>query len=71
MTISLLHVTGQYDAIYPVDVAQKPCFDLMGTPPPDKRHLVLPVGHAILVPDVRTTVVREVLDWLDRYLGPP
>ena len=42
---------------------------LMGTPPQDKRHLVLPVGHAILVPEVRTTVIREVLDWLDRYLG--
>ena len=32
---------------------------------------VLPVGHAILVPEVRTTVIREVLDWLDRYLGKP
>ena len=71
VTIPLLHVTGQYDAIYPVDAAQRPFFDLMGTPPQDKRHLVLPVGHAILVPEVRTTVIREVLDWLDRYLGKP
>ena len=71
VTIPLLHVTGRYDAGYPVDVAQKPFFDLFGTPPQDKRHLVLPVGHAILVPEVRTTVIREVLDWLDRYLGKP
>jgi len=49
----------------------QPFFDLFGTPPQDKRHLVLPVGHAILVPEVRTTVIREVLDWLDRYLGKP
>jgi dienelactone hydrolase/cbb3-type cytochrome oxidase subunit 3 len=71
VTIPILHVTGRYDAGYPVDVAQKPFFDLFGTPPQDKRHLVLPVGHAILVPEVRTTVIREVLDWLDRYLGKP
>ena len=25
----------------------------------------------ILVREVRTIVVREVLDWLDRYLGRP
>jgi hypothetical protein len=71
VTIPILHVTGQYDAGYPVAVAQKPFFDLFGTPPQDKRHVVLPVGHAILVPEVRTTVIREVLDWLDRYLGKP
>jgi len=71
VTIPLLHVTGQYDAGYPVDVSQKPFFDLFGTPPQDKRHVILPVGHAILVPEVRTTVIREVLDWLDRHLGKP
>jgi formylglycine-generating enzyme required for sulfatase activity len=71
VTIPLLHVTGQYDAAYPVDVAQNPFFDLFGTPPQDKRHVILPVGHAILVPEVRTTVIREVLDWLDRHLGKP
>jgi serine/threonine protein kinase/formylglycine-generating enzyme required for sulfatase activity/dienelactone hydrolase len=71
ITIPVLHVTGKYDSGYPVDLAQKPFFDLLGTPPKDKRHVILPVGHAILVPEVRTTVVREVLDWLDRYLGLP
>jgi dipeptidyl aminopeptidase/acylaminoacyl peptidase len=71
VTIPILHVTGKYDAGYPVDLAQKPFFDLLGTPAKDKRHVILPVGHAILVPEVRTTVVREVLDWLDRYLGRP
>ena len=71
VTIPLLHVTGQYDAGYPVDVSQKPFFDLFGTSIQDKRHVILPVGHAILVPEVRTTVIREVLGWLDRYLGQP
>jgi predicted esterase/predicted Ser/Thr protein kinase len=70
VTIPVLHIAGQYDAIYPVDKAQKPFFDLLGTPAKDKRHVLVPTGHAILVPEARNTVVREVLDWLDRYLGP-
>ena len=69
--IPVLYVTGKYDSGYPVDVAQKPFFDLLGTPSRDKRHVLLPVGHAILVPEVRSVVAREVLDWLDRYLGRP
>ena len=71
VTIPVLHVTGKYDSSYPVDLAQRPFFDLLGTPPRDKRQVTLPVCHAILVPEVRTIVVREVLDWLDRYLGRP
>jgi pimeloyl-ACP methyl ester carboxylesterase len=69
--IPVLYMTGQYDMGYPVELAQKPFFDLLGTRPQDKRHIILPVGHTILVPEIRTTVVREVLDWLDRYLGHP
>ena len=71
LKIPVLLVGGLYDRLYPVESAQNPFFDLLGTPPKDKRHVILPVGHAILVPEVRTTVVREVLDWLDRYLGRP
>jgi dipeptidyl aminopeptidase/acylaminoacyl peptidase len=67
----VLLVAGLYDPTYPVETAQKPMIELLGTSAKDKRHVVLPVGHAILVPDVRTTVVREALDWLDRYLGRP
>lgn len=69
--LPVLLVAGLYDPAYPVESAQKPMIALLGTPPKDKRHVILPVGHAILVPEVRATVVREVLDWLDRYLGRP
>jgi eukaryotic-like serine/threonine-protein kinase len=69
--IPVLLVAGLYDPVYPIDTAQKPMIDLLGTPAVDKRHVVLPVGHAILVPEVRNTAVREALDWLDRYLGRP
>jgi serine/threonine protein kinase/predicted esterase len=69
--IPVLLVAGLYDPVYGVDTAQKPMIDLLGTPAADKRHVILPVGHAILVPEVRNTAVREALDWLDRYLGRP
>jgi dienelactone hydrolase len=69
--IPVLLVAGQYDPAYPVEAAQTPMMALLGTPPTEKRHVILPVGHAILVPETRATVVREVLDWLDRYLGRP
>jgi hypothetical protein len=39
----------------------------MGTPPEQKRHAVLEGGHAPA--DIRG-LIREVLDWLDKYLGP-
>ena len=71
VTIPVLYLTGRYDDGYPVKEAQQPYFDLLGTPASHKRHIILPVGHSILVPEVRTTVVREVLDWLDRWLGRP
>jgi dipeptidyl aminopeptidase/acylaminoacyl peptidase len=69
--VPVLLVAGLYDPAYPVESAQKPMIALLGTPPNHKRHVILDVGHAILVPEVRATVVREVLNWLDRYLGRP
>lgn len=69
--IPVLLVAGLYDPAYPVESAQKPMIYLLGTPAQNKRHVILPVGHGILVPETHTTVVREVLDWLDRYLGRP
>ena len=71
VTLPVLLVAGLYDPAYPVESAQKPMVAMLGTPSKDKRHVILPVGHAILVPDVRATAMREVLDWLDRYLGRP
>ena len=40
-----------------------PCWDL---PPEHKRHVVLETGHALPIGDL----AREILPWLDRYLGP-
>ena len=62
----VLMVNGKYDFFFPVEATQVPMFKLLGTAPKDKRHLVLEAGH---VPP-NDVLTQEVLDWLDRYLGP-
>jgi formylglycine-generating enzyme required for sulfatase activity/cephalosporin-C deacetylase-like acetyl esterase len=61
-----LMVNGRYDSIFPLDSSQLPLFNLLGTVTPNKRHVITESGH-IPPSDV---VIREALDWLDRYLGP-
>ena len=41
--------------------------EIIGTPAAHKKHVVLEGGH--VAQDIRG-MFREVLDWLDRYLGP-
>jgi pimeloyl-ACP methyl ester carboxylesterase len=62
----LLLLSGEYDSTAPIDNARR-YFELLGTPASDKRHVIAPGGH--FVP--RELLIRETLDWLDRYLGPP
>jgi hypothetical protein len=58
---------GRFDFIFPVEKSQKPLINLLGTPAEHKRHVIFEgAGH---VPP-RIDLIREVLDWLDRYLGP-
>jgi serine/threonine protein kinase/dienelactone hydrolase len=67
LTKPILMVNGQYDATFPVSTAQEPLFRMLGTPAADKRHVKFEAPH-----DVRLrhdNLVREVLDWFDRYLG--
>jgi dienelactone hydrolase len=61
-----LMLNARYDFDLPVETAQQPLFDLLGTPAEHKRHRVFETGHAIPVEDA----AREILPWLDRYLGP-
>jgi hypothetical protein len=51
----------------PFDFAQKPLFEMLGAPADRKRHARLEGGH---IPSNRLEIIREVLDWLDRQLGP-
>jgi len=66
-TVPTLMINGRDDFITPLETSQKPLFELLGAPAEHKKHVVLEGGH--LPPD-RRAIIREVLDWLDRYLGP-
>jgi dipeptidyl aminopeptidase/acylaminoacyl peptidase len=64
--VPTLLINGQDDLIMPFEDSQRPLFDLLGAPKSDKRHARLAGGH---IPSDRLAIMREVLDWLDRYLG--
>jgi dienelactone hydrolase len=64
--VPTLMVNGREDFRFPVDVSQTPMFRLLGPPEGEKRHALVSGGH---VP-ARLEVMKEVLGWLDRYLGP-
>ena len=65
--IPVLMLGGRHDYIFPLETSQKPMFDRIGTPADQKRHVVFESGH---VDFPRSELIREVLGWLDRYLGP-
>ncbi|MGH9366995.1 MAG: hypothetical protein ACRD3M_04900 [Thermoanaerobaculia bacterium] len=44
-----------------------PLFRLLGTSEKDKRHVLFEGGH---LPPTLQGIIKEILDWLDRYLGP-
>jgi len=66
VTIPTLMVDGRYDFIFPRETSQEPLYRLLGTPMEHKRVALFDGGH--FVP--RHHLIKETLDWLDRYLGP-
>jgi formylglycine-generating enzyme required for sulfatase activity/dienelactone hydrolase len=64
--IPVLMVNGRYDYAVPLETSQKPLYRLLGTPPAEKKHIVLDSGHGLPL----TLWYKETLDWLDHYLGP-
>jgi hypothetical protein len=67
--LGMLPLNGGYDFLFPLNLgtSQRPLFELLGSPPPDKRHVVFDSGHQ----PPNDLLTREVLDWLDRYLAAP
>jgi cephalosporin-C deacetylase-like acetyl esterase len=63
----LLMVNGQYDFTFPPDLAQLPLIKMIGTPEADKRRVVSPTAHD--VSQDSALLSKEVLAWLDKYLG--
>jgi pimeloyl-ACP methyl ester carboxylesterase len=66
VTVPTLVLNGRDDFRFPLEESQKPMFRALGTPAEHKRHLLIRGGH---VPP-RLEIIKGVLDWLDRYLGP-
>jgi pimeloyl-ACP methyl ester carboxylesterase len=67
LTRPVLMVNGRYDFTFPFNEAQRPLFQMLGTPPADKRHVVMETPHDVR--QDRPLLVKEVLAWLDKYLG--
>jgi formylglycine-generating enzyme required for sulfatase activity/dienelactone hydrolase len=63
----VLMVNGREDFDLPYRTAQLPLHDALGTPKADKKLVVLRGGH---MPPEPQLVFKEILDWLDKYLGP-
>ena len=64
----VLMVNGRYDYTFPLDTS-KTLFNMLVTPAAEKRHVVLDTPHD--VSQQHAALVREVLGWLDHYLGTP
>jgi len=67
VSVPTLMINGRHDFYFPFETSQAPMFRLLGAPAAEKRHRVFESGH---VPTERQEVMKEILDWLDRYLGP-
>jgi len=62
----VLFLNGRFDNWYPPHSSQETLFRLFGTPGRDKRRVVYDTGHDIPRPEL----IKETLNWLDKYLGP-
>jgi hypothetical protein len=62
-----LLIGGRYDFIAPVETSLMPMLRMLGAPEKDKRLALFDSGHVVYP---NPEMIKEVLDWLDRYLGP-
>jgi serine/threonine protein kinase/dienelactone hydrolase len=66
VAIPTLMLNGEYDLVYRGRESAQPLYDLLGTPKEDKKQEFYKTDH--FVP--QNELVKEVLGWLDHYLGP-
>jgi dienelactone hydrolase len=69
VSVPVLMLNARSENIYPVDSAQRPLFDRLGTPPEHKQHRLFDGSHDMIL-QRKSELVRETLDFLDKYLGP-
>jgi len=58
-------LNARFDYFFPTR-SSEPVFRLLGTPQVDKRRVVYDAAHDI----PENEMIKETLNWLDRYLGP-
>jgi eukaryotic-like serine/threonine-protein kinase len=61
----VLMLNGRYDFLWPPRISQEPMFRLLGTPTEQRRRVVYDTGHDVPRPEM----IKESLNWLDKYLG--
>lgn len=69
VTAPVLVLNGRDDALFPYKTSQLPMSRAFGSPDEDKCHVTFPSGHATY--SWTDHLIRESLDWLDRYFGQP
>jgi eukaryotic-like serine/threonine-protein kinase len=62
----VLMLNGRYDLYYPLQSSQEPFFRWLGSVKGQKKQLLYDTGHMIPANEL----TREMLNWLDQYLGP-
>jgi len=67
--VPVLMVNGREDALARLKTVQIPMYELLGTPDEHKEHKLYPGGHGVFGLFYKQ-IQKDVLDWLDRYLGP-
>ena len=65
-TVPVILINGENDFISPVKTSLEPMLAFQGAPPEHKKLVLLEGGHIPPLNDV----IREALNWLDRYLDP-
>ena len=66
VTIPVLMLNGRYDYTFPLETSVIPMFNLLGTPESDKLLKIYETDHYV----PKNEIIKETLNWLDRYLGP-
>jgi dienelactone hydrolase len=62
----VLMMNGRFDFVFPLETNVQPMFELLGTPEEDKILKIYDTPH--IMP--RNDLIKETLNWLDRYFGP-
>lgn len=62
-----LMIGGRHDFIMTLENSQRPMFRLLGASEKDKRLVLFDTGHVVWP---GPEVIKEILAWFDRYLGP-